>query len=70
MSSVLQKGIVPDRQDDVHRPLTSKDHPNRPATIQDLITGPCRVDWACGNVQGSEGHGNISECAPFTEEVE
>lgn len=69
MSSILQKGIVPDRQDDVHHPLTSKEHTDRPANIQNLITGPRGVYWACGNVQGSEGHGNISQCATFTEEV-
>lgn len=70
MSSILQEGIVPDRQDNVHRPLTSKDHTDRSAHIQNLITGPQGVHWACGNVQSTEGHRNVSECATFTDEVE
>lgn len=70
MSSILQEGIVPDRQDDVHRPLTSKDHTDRPAHIQNLITGPRGVHWACGDVQSTEGHRNVSERATFTDEVE
>lgn len=69
MSFILQKGIIPDRQDNIYHPLTGKDHVNIPANIENLITGPCRVYWASRNVQGHEGHRNISECATFTEEI-
>lgn len=69
MSSILQKGVVPDGQDDVEHPLASKEHINVPANIQDLISGPCRVQRACRNIQGCEGHRNLSEGATFTQEM-
>lgn len=70
MSSVLQEGVVPDRQDDVEHPLASEDHIDLPANIQDLISGPCRVQRARRDIQGCEGHRNLSEGAAFTQEVE
>lgn len=70
MGSVLQEGVVPDGQGDVEHPLATKDHIKVPADIQDLIPGPSRLHRACRNIQGCEGHGNLSEGATLTQEME
>lgn len=70
MSSILQKGIVPDRQFDRDHSLPGKNHTNRAANIQDLVTGPCRVDRTCWNVQGSEGHRHVTQCTTTSQKIE
>lgn len=60
MSSVLQKGIIPDWQYDVDSPVTLKHHINRSANIQNLVTGQCWIYWTCRNVEGGEGHRHIA----------
>lgn len=70
MSSILQKGIIPDWQYDVYHPLTGKNHINGPANIQNLVTGQCWVYWACRNIEGGEGHRHIPQCATISQEMQ
>lgn len=69
MSAVLQERIIPDWQCDMYRPLTGKDHFNGPANIENLVTGQCRVNRTCGNVEGSEGHRHVAQCTALSQEV-
>lgn len=70
MSSILQKGIVPDWQHKVYRPLPAKDHFNGPADIQNLVSGQRWVYWACRNVEGSDGHRHVTQCATVSHEIQ
>lgn len=70
MSSILQKGIIPDRQYDVDRPLTGKNHINGPANIQDVVTGPCWVYGTRRNVEGTEGHRHVTQCTTTPQKIQ
>ncbi len=69
MSSILQKGIVPDWQYDMYHPLLGKQHVNRPANIQNLVSGQCGFFWACWNVERGEGHRHITQRTTISQEM-
>lgn len=69
MSSILQKGIIPDWQYDVYHPLTGKHHINGPGNIQNLVTGQSWVNRACRNVEGGDGHRHIAQRTTVSQEV-
>lgn len=70
MSSILQEGVAPDWQNEVRRPLAGKHHTDRPADVQNLITGQRWVHRAGRDVKGGEGHGHVPECAAISQEVQ